>query len=197
MNDFRWKVGWRPKFVILLFIVFGGIIGAWLEEIGAFLFVGLIAGIVVWFWGRGEVNAKYMTLLENFRDETRSKVERDTGGMAVSSAHTFIGGSGNSPVFIEPSKRYEASHLLFGDTSVVINRQYSYKMPPRKSVQGGAQQEVFYDQIANVQSEDFANYAELQISLSSGQTERIKGRDTSGINAVKRDLQTKMREARR
>ncbi|MFC6955198.1 hypothetical protein [Halorubellus litoreus] len=197
VNGWRWKIGWQPKKIIVGLTILGAIVGAMLEYIGQFAFFGLVVGVLVWFWGRGEVNAKYMSLIQDFRDQTRSKVERETGGMSLSSAHTFIGGHGSSPIFIEPSKKYKASHLLFGDTSVVINRQYHYKMPPRDTTQGGKQQEVFYDQIANVQSEDFANYAELQISLSSGQTERIKGRDTSGINAVKRDLQQKMREARR
>jgi hypothetical protein len=197
VNDWRWKVGWQPKKIIVGLTILGGIVGAMLEYVGQFAFFGLVVGVLVWFWGRGEVNAKYMSLIQDFRDETRSKVERETGGMSLSSAHTFIGGHGSSPIFIEPSKKYKASHLLFGDTSVVINRQYHYKMPQRSTTQGGKQQEVFYDQIANVQSEDFANYAELQISLSSGQTERIKGRDTAGINGVKRDLQQKMRDARR
>ncbi len=197
VNGWRWKIGWQPKKIIIGLTIIGAIVGAMLEYIGEFAFLGLVVGVFVWFWGRGEVNAKYLSLIQDFRDQTRSKVERETGGMSLSSAHTFIGGHGSSPLFIEPSKKYKASHLLFGDTSVVINRQYHYKMPPRDTTQGGKQQEVFYDQIANVQSEDFANYAELQISLSSGQTERIKGRDTSGIDAVKRDLQQKMREARR
>lgn len=197
VNGWRWKIGWQPKKIIVGLMILGAIVGAMLDYIGQFAFLGLVVGVLVWFWGRAEVNAKYMSLLQDFRDQTRSKVERETGGMSLSSAHTFIGGHGSSPLFIEPSKKYKASHLLFGDTSVVINRQYHYKMPGRDTTQGGKQQEVFYDQIANVQSEDFANYAELQISLSSGQTERIKGRDTSGINAVKRDLQQKMRDARR
>jgi RNA polymerase subunit RPABC4/transcription elongation factor Spt4 len=197
VNGWRWKIGWQPKKIIVGLTIFGAIVGAMLEYIGQFAFFGLVVGVLVWFWGRGEVNAKYLSLIQDFRDETRSKVERETGGMALSSAHTFIGGHSGSPLFIEPSKKYKASHLLFGDTSVVINRQYHYEMPGRDTTQGGKQQEVFYDQIANVQSEDFANYAELQISLSSGQTERIKGRDTSGINGVKRDLQQKMRDARR
>ncbi|WP_115863436.1 HEAT repeat domain-containing protein [Halorussus litoreus] len=203
INGTRWKIGWSPKLVIISLLVVGFIVGAMAggEEpakvAGQLGIVGLIGGTAVWLWGRHEVNAKYTTLLEDFRDSSRKQVERETGGMTVSSAHTFISAVGSSPMGIEPARKYSTAHLLFGDTSVVVNRQYKYDMKERTQRKGGKQQEVFYDQISNVQSEDYNNYAELEISLSSGDTERIRGRDTAGINRVKSDLQQKMREARR
>ncbi|NHN61082.1 MULTISPECIES: HEAT repeat domain-containing protein [Halorussus] len=197
INGTRWTIGWSPKQVIVGFLIGGVVVGAMAEAVGAFAFVGLLAGVGTWLWGRSEVNSKYLSLLEDFRDGSRRQIERETGGMEVSSAHTFVSASGDSPALIEPARTYRTAHLLFGDTSIVVNRQYEFDMKERTQRKGGKQQEVFYDQISNVQSEDYKNYAELQISLSSGDTEHIRGRDTAGIDEVKSDLQQKMRDARR
>ena len=192
-----WKVGWRPKLIIILGLILGGVVGALIDSPGMFAFIGMVAGIGVWLWGRSEVNGNYNTLLENFRDSTQSKVEESTGGLDVHSVHSFIAGAGDGPPLIEPSPKYTASHLLFGETSLVINREFEYNMKDRTTVRGGEQSELFYDQISGVQSENYSNYAELIITRSDGGKEVLRSMDPSGVNDVKSDLQQKMRESRK
>lgn len=197
VNETAWKVGWKPKAVIIGMFVVGAIIGALVDQAGLFGFLGLIAGVGLWFWGRNEVNDKYASELEDFRDRSRSKVESATAGLEAEAVHTFISSNGSSPPLIEPDSQYQASHLLFGDTSILVNDEYGFDMENRKMVQGGSQNEYFYDQITGVDSENYSNYAELVINMSGGGGHTIRSRDPSSINQVKSDLQQRMRDARR
>lgn len=197
VNSTAWKVGWRPKAVIIGLLIVGGVIGALIDQAGSFAFLGLIAGVGVWFWGRSEINDKHVSVLGDFRDRSYSKVEDATAGLEAEAVHSFISSNGNSPPLIEPDSEYYASHLLFGDTSVLVNDEYQFDMVSRKMVQGGSQNEYFYDQITGVDSENYNNYGELVINMSGGGSHVIRSRDSSSINDVKSDLQQRMRNARR
>jgi len=197
IDDTRWKIGWSPGVTVIGALIAGAVIGVLIDAPAIMAVLGLVAGLAVWLWGQREVNENYRTLLENFRDASRLKVERSIGGLNVSSMHTFISSSGGSPMLIEPARAYSATHMLFGDTSVVINREYEYDIKERRTLQGGEQRELFYDQISNVKTDSYANFAELDITLSSGDRETIRSLNPSGLDDVKSDLQRRMRTARR
>jgi hypothetical protein len=167
------------------------------ENIAIFAGAGLLVGIAIWYWGVQEVNDKYHPLLGDFRDRSQTWVTEETGGIKINSIYNFFSSAGNSPSLIEPAPTYHITHILIGDTSVIINKQFQYDMESRTGLRGGDQSELFYDQISNVRSENYNNRATLELSLSSGQVIEIPSRDPQGVEMVKSELQQYMRTVRR
>ena len=214
INDTRWWIGWRPMVPILGVLLVGAVLGLAIEpdftsefnspdseaEPSNLIFsmpvilsaVGLLFGIGVAYWGAAEVNSKYETLLNTFIENASAQAEKSTGGFDT--FRDVI--TRTSPMFIQPSKRYGATHLLFGDKSLVMNREFKYDMKDRQSIKGGSQEEIMYDQISNIYSQDYANYSELSITLSSGVTKTVTSFDPSALAEVKSNLQQRMRQAR-
>lgn len=197
IHDTKWKIGWNPLLFVFFPILIGAVIGWQVDNLLLFLIGGAIAGLVIWYLGAQEVNEKYRVLLEEFRDTTRNRVADETGGINVNSMYTFVSPVGESPMLLEPAETYVTSHLIFGDTSLLINEEFQYDMEDRTTFRGGQQSELFYDQISNVQSENYSNYATLQVSLSSGQIKEIPSRDPRSVEEVKAELQEHIRAARR
>lgn len=197
INDTRWSIGWNPLLAIVPATVIGAALGWQADELVALTAIGLIAGVAVWYWGVTEVNSKYSPLLETFRESTRNRVANETSGVNIDSMYSFVTFAGNSPPLIEPAPSYYAAHIISGDTSVVINEQFRYDMEDRATYRGGEQAELFYDQISNVRSENYKNSATLEISLSSGQVKQLPSNDPQRVEAVKSELQQKMRAVRR
>lgn len=197
IDDTRWKIGWSPLLVIFPLTLIGALIGWNTDNLVVFSAAGLLAGLGIWYLGVQEVNSKYPPLLDDFQDTTRKRVADETGGITVNSMYTFVSPMGDSPPLIKPAKTYSVAHLIFGDTSLLINKAFQYDMENRTTYRGGEQSELFYDQISNVQSENYSNYATLQVSLSSGEIAEIPSRDPQSVEAVKSELQENIRAARR
>jgi len=197
INDTRWSIGWNPLKAILPTTIGGVALGLVAEEVVVLLVLGAVVGVAVWYWGVSEVNQKYFPLVETFRDSTRQRVADETGGLTVNSMYSFIGQVGDPPPMVEPAPTYSVAHIIFGDTSILINEEFRYDMGDRATFRGGEQSELFYDQISNVRSESYVNYATLQISLSSGQVKEIPSTDPDRVETVKSELQQSIRAARR
>lgn len=201
INDTRWTVGWNPLTIIVPLVIVAAALAILVElepdQILVCTGLAILAGLAVWYWGVAEVNSKYNPLIRNFRHSTRQRVANETGGINVNSMYSFINFRGSSPPLVEPARKYDAAHIVFGDTSVLINEEFEYHMEDRTPYRGGEQAELFYDQISNVRSENYKNRQTLQISLSSGQVAEIPSTDPDGVTQVKSELQQKIRAARR
>jgi len=197
INDTRWSIGWKPLQVVAVPTIALTIVGVAVDQIAVFLVLGVLVGVAVWYWGVAEINQKYPPLIDDFRESTRNRTANETGGVNVHSLHTFISTQGSSPSLVEPAPSYSAAHIIFGDTSVIINEEFRYDMRDRSTYRGGQQAELFYDQISNVRSESYVNYAILEISLSSGQVKEIPSRDPNRVESVKGELQQNIRAVRR
>lgn len=200
INDTRWKIGWNPFLTILALTIVGAALGYWMSKTGETTIIvsiiGAIVGIVLSFWGALEVNEKYIPLLKDFRETTQNRVRSKTGGLNVQSYYNFFNSTGKSPLFIRPNHTYHITHIIMGNDSVIINKEFQYDLEDRTGFRGGEQSELFYDQISNIRSMNFKNDAMLELSLSSGQVIEIPSRDPEGVEKVKTEIQQYMRDVR-
>lgn len=217
IDDKRWWIGWRPTIFVLGIPLLGLVLGFLVDsrfiedlsepaELGTsmlsrppilFPILGFVAGLIVAYWGAAEINANYSEILGRFSDTSGSAVQESTSGLQAFSTYSFIDIIDNSsPLFVQPCRKYRATHLVFGERSVIMNREHKYDLKRRKQVKGGQQEEILYDQISSIYTENYKNYGELKITLSSGNEKTITSDDIPKINDVKSDLQKKMRQAR-
>lgn len=194
-NGLAWTAGWHPKGVILGLGVLGGVVGAAVDAIGILFALGLIAGVAVWFWGTREINGSYAGLLEDYILKSEETAAR---GIEVTDASTYTltYGSTDSSLLVKPSRTYYNTSLVLTDTSANINKGSEYNMMTREGVGGGSNRELFYDQIAAVESHQNGDYTALQIRTSGGDSLEMESSNTDMVDKALSDLRTRVRNAK-
>lgn len=188
-------VGWNPKMVIAALGVVGAVVGAAIDFTAGLLTLGLVAGAAVWFWGTREINAKYSTLLQEYVSKAEQTAAKGIEA-AEATTYTLTYGDSDSPLLVKPSKTYYNTALVLTDTSANINKGSEYDMKAREGIGGGSNRELFYDQIAAVESHQDGDYTELQIRTSGGDSLAIGSTNTETVDAALSDLRNRIRNAK-
>lgn len=203
VNKLRWRVGWKPKIVIVAGLVIGLVIGVAIDSIGVGLLIGLVVGGGAWFWGVQEINDKYVDVVEDFERDATNSAKSTLSMDGDEDWYTFTGGLGeSSPPLVEPDRRYITSIIAVGDVSAAMNSGAEIDMESLANAGGGSTSELYYDNINNVSSaKDNVNgtpQARLEISSVGG--EEFVLREEQNLDAVPKvesQIREEMREARR
>ncbi|WP_435552968.1 hypothetical protein [Natrinema sp. CGMCC1.2065] len=193
INNLRWRAGWSPWRVIIGVTVVFTIVGAAMEAIGPFIALGLIGGIVVWYWGVREINNKYEPLIQKFIGESERNARR---GIEVDSAELYnlTYNSGNSPPLVSPSDTYHNTTIVITDTSINLNKGARYNMETRSGSGGGTNEEIYYDQVTGVRSHQDGTFTELEIQTAGGESTRISSIATDTVDEVVSEVRQRVRE---
>lgn len=193
INNLRWRVGWSPWRVIIGVTVAFAIIGAAMEAIGPFIALGLLGGIVVWYWGVREINNKYEPLIQKFIGESERNARR---GIEVDSAELYnlTYNSGSSPPLVSPAETYHNTTIVITDTSINLNKGAKYDMEARSGAGGGTNEEIYYDQVTGVRSHQDGTFTELEIQTSGGDSTRISSIATDTVDEVVSEVRQRVRE---
>ncbi|MHC3438627.1 hypothetical protein ACYJ1Y_11135 [Natrialbaceae archaeon A-gly3] len=195
VNNLRWRIGWSPWLVVIGVTVLFSIVGAAAEEIGAFFILGLLAGMIVWYWGVREINEKYHDFVQKFVGEAernaRRMVEIDDANL-----YNLTYGSGNSPPLVKASDTYTNTTIVVMPNSININEGAEYDMEVRDTTTGGTNDEIYYDQVTNVRSHQNGVYTVLEISTSGGDAIEITSNDTDTVDEVVSEVREGIRRSK-
>lgn len=193
VNNIRWKIGWSPWSVIIGITVVFTLIGAGVEEVGAFFVLGILAGVITWYWGVREINDKYRPFVKKFIGESERNAKR---GIDVEDANLYnlTYNSGSSPLLVEPSDTYYNTTIVVTETSINLNKGAEYDMKSRSGVGGGTNKEIYYDQVTGVQSHQDGAFTELEIKTSGGGSTRISSSATDTVDEVVSQVRQRVRE---
>jgi tetrahydromethanopterin S-methyltransferase subunit G len=193
VNNVRWKIGWSPWRVIIGVTIAVTLVGAAVERPGIFFVLGVLAGIVTWYWGVREINANYNAFLQKFIGESERNAKR---GIDLDEANLYnlTYYSGNSPVFVEASDRYTNTTIVVSDTSINLNKGAEYDMRSRSGNGGGTNEELYYDQVTGVQSHQDGAFTELEIKTSGGNSTRVSSSATDTVDQVVSEVRQRVRE---
>ncbi|APW97333.1 hypothetical protein CHINAEXTREME_05900 [Halobiforma lacisalsi AJ5] len=193
VNNIRWKIGWSPWSVIIGVTVVFTLIGAGVEEVGAFFVLGILAGVITWYWGVREINDKYRPFVKKFIGESERNAKR---GIDVEDANLYnlTYNSGSSPLLVEPSDTYYNTTIVVTETSINLNKGAEYDMKSRSGVGGGTNKEIYYDQVTGVQSHQDGAFTELEIKTSGGGSTRISSSATDTVDEVVSEVRQRVRE---
>jgi len=199
VNGAAWWIGWRPKPVIIGGAIIGLILGIVADALVPLLFGGLVVGLGVYYWGTTEINNKYVTLRNSFKERARSSAEDKAGLTAsdYSESYSLFVRKGRSPPFVKPSQQYGASFAFLTDISLNLDTGNVYDMKSRKETKSGSQREVYYDNMEDVKTNDRGGYTEIILKMSAGDDVSFSSGDQTEAEAVQRDLRNKIREVKR
>ncbi|WP_128903745.1 coiled-coil domain-containing protein [Halorubrum amylolyticum] len=193
VNNVRWKIGWSPWAVIIGVTIVFTLIGAGVEQVGPFFVLGILTGIVTWYWGVREINAKYKSFVQKFIGESERNAKR---GIDLEDAklYNLTYNSGSSPLLVKPSDMYFNTTIVVSDTSINLNEGAKYDMTSRSGVGGGTNKEIYYDQVTGVQSHQDGTFTELEIKTSGGDSTRISSIATDTVDEVVSEVRQRVRE---
>jgi len=193
VNNVRWKIGWSPWAVIIGVTIVFTLIGAGVEQVGAFFVLGILTGIITWYWGVREINGKYQSFVQKFIGESERNAKR---GIDVDDAklYNLTYNSGSSPLLVKPSDAYYNTTIVVSETSINLNKGAEYDMTSRSGVGGGTNKELYYDQVTGVQSHQDGAFTELEIKTSGGGSTRISSAATDTVDEVVSEVRQRVRE---
>lgn len=195
INNLQWNLGWYPQLTIPGVAIFAGILGAFVGLIVELLVFGLFAGLILWYWGVTEINSKSQEVIDQFYTET----ERSAAiGLDMNDANVYslnYSGEDSYPL-IKPSKTYESTAILVGNTSVNINMGAKLYLPKRETSSGGTNKEFYFDQITGIESHEGGGATYLEITTADGRTTELGPADQDAVNEALADMRRKTREAK-
>lgn len=193
VNNVRWKIGWSPWSVIIGVTIVFTLIGAGVEQVGIFFVLGILTGIITWYWGVREINAKYKSFAQKFIGESERNAKR---GIDIDDAklYNLTYNSGSSPLLVKPSDTYYNTTIVVSETSINLNKGAEYDMKSRSGVGGGTNKELYYDQVTGVQSHQDGAFTELEIKTSGGGSTRISSAATDTVDEVVSEVRQRVRE---
>lgn len=195
VNNVRWKIGWSPWIVIIGVTVVFALVGVAVDRIGPFLALGILSGIITWYYGVREINAKYQSFVEQFVGESERNAKR---GIDIEDAklYNLTYNSGSSPLLVTPSDNYYNTTIVISETSINLNEGAEYDMESRSGVGGGTNKELYYDQVTGVQSHQDGTFTELEIKTSGGESTRISSVATDTVDQIVSEVRQRVRETK-
>jgi len=118
--------------------------------------VGVLLGVLGWYWGVGVVNEHYERILDSFRSGVSPH------GSDVVTYSILGGGSGSTPL-IRPSKSYEATFLVLDGDAMEVH-EGTLALDDRRRTYGDASVTIPYGSVGSVEAAD----ASLVIETAQG-----------------------------
>ncbi|WP_200531143.1 hypothetical protein [Halorubrum sp. LN27] len=193
VNNVRWKIGWSPWSIIIGTTVVFSLIGAGVNEAGIFFVLGILSGMIAWYWGVREINAKYQSFVQKFIGESERNAKRGID-LEEAKLYNLTYNSGSSPLLVKPADTYYNTTIVVSETSINLNKGAEYDMKSRSGVGGGTNKEIYYDQVTGVQSHQDGAFTELEIKTSGGGSTRISSAATDTVDEVVSEVRQRVRE---
>jgi len=160
------------------------VVGGGVASLSLWSLAGAAGGGAVWLVGAYVVNSGYGDLYSRFVGE----VEREGAELlGDDDLHTFTHGEETAPV-VRSAKRYRATNLLVGDSSLSLHHGSTVDMVTRDGSVSDSTKELYYDQVASVDYEE----PFLKVRMSDGEVVKIvtSGKPVEVIEEVEDRLQT-------
>jgi hypothetical protein len=171
-------------------------IGVVADAIFVAILLGLLAGVVVWYYGVQEINRNYTPYVQQFLSETERAAERTIHAEDLST-YSFLHSTGKSPPFVEPADRYYATILNITAKSVTVTEDAEYDLVAREQVGRGRRHELFYDQITAVESyQDSEQQNTLEIRTADAGSITVRSTDEAKIKDGASRLRQHVRDAK-
>lgn len=161
------------------------VVGGALASLTLWSLAGAAAGGVVWLAGAYTINSLYAETYHDFTDAVEDEGRVLLGG--GDAFYTFTHGEETVPL-VRSAKKYNATNLLVGDSSLSLHHGSTVDMVARDSEVSDSTKELYYDQVASVDYEE----PYLKIRMSDGQVVRIvtSGKPVDVIAEIEGRLQT-------
>lgn len=199
INDLAWKFGWNPIIPGLIGAVVGAVVYYQTESPQVSAVLGLVVLVGLWYWGIQEVNNNYQHLRNDFYERSIARSEEKIGldQSEILDVFNFRSFYGGSPPFIEPVKQYQFDHMALTDVSTSVDIGSLYDMEERSEKNTGTINEIYYDNIENIRTNDEGLNTDIIIKVSAGDPIVTATSDKGEAEQAQRVLRDKMREVRR
>lgn len=183
-----WWAGWNAKAVIGGGIVALAFIG-WRLGWGTVTmgFLGTFVGIGIWYAGTRHINGNFERIQEAYISAIKNATKQMMGMAGDVDTYTLERSSGSAPLVRSP-RRYDATTLIVGESSVAIHDDTYLIMDELNAHVGSNTTELYYDQISSV------NYDEPHLQIKTGDGNTLQYECTREPNDALYDIQNRIRE---
>lgn len=182
-----WWAGWRPKHMVLGVTAVAGFIGVQIDMWFTLGFLGIFAGIGLWYAGTKHINEEYEGVLKAYLDEANNHAREILRFQGEDVEIFTLRYASGSSFLVKPNEEYRPTTLAVAESSVAVYDDTELDMVDVNPRLGTNTQEFYYDQISTVQFEE----PFLEIKTSDGDT--LQYRSSREPDDALHELQAKLR----